>query len=58
MMSNETITIIAGIMALKQRDIVVNKIGNSLRNAFRDERISEARIQRILDKFVEELKKI
>ena len=58
MMSNKTITIIAGVMALKQRDIVVNKIGNSLRNAFSGERISEARIQRILDKFVEELKEI
>lgn len=58
MMSNETITIIANIIAINQRDKVVNQIGESLRNAFSGERISEARVQRILDKFIEGLKEI
>jgi hypothetical protein len=58
MMSNETIAIIANIIAINQRDKVVNQIGESLRNAFSGERISEARVQRILDKFIEGLKEI
>jgi len=58
MMSNETITIIANLIATNQRDKVVNNIGKSLRNAFSGERISKVRIQRILDKFIEELKVI
>ena len=58
MISENTITIIADVIAIQQIDKSVNKIGESLRNALSCERISEARIQRILDKFVEELKKI
>jgi hypothetical protein len=58
MISNETITEIADTIAERQRNVIVNKIGESLRAAFTGERISDKRIQRILDKFVEELKKI
>ena len=58
MMSYETITTIANIIATNKRNKVVNQIGGSLRNAFNGERISEVRIQRILDKFLEGLKKI
>ena len=57
-MSNKTITIVADTIATKQRDVIVNRVGESLRASFKGERISKERIQRILDKFVEELKKI
>ena len=56
-MSRETIKIIAGILATESRDKVVMSIGDSLRKAFKDERISEVRVERILGKFIEELKK-
>lgn len=58
MMSKGSILIIANIIAINKRDKVVNQIGESLRNSFNGERISEARVQRILDKFVKELKNI
>ena len=54
MISENTITIIA----MEQRDVMVNRVGESLRSSFKGERISKERVQRILDKFVEELKKI
>ena len=58
MISKPSIKTIANLIALNQRDEVVNQIGDSLRNAFSGERISEVRIQRILDKFTEGLRKI
>ncbi|MCB2308860.1 hypothetical protein LGL08_20385 [Clostridium estertheticum] len=58
MISENTITIIAGVIAMEQRDVMVNRVGESLRASFKGERISKERVQRILDKFVEELKKI
>ena len=57
MISKNIIKTVANEIALKQRDKIVNKIGESLRRAFKNERISEKRIERILEKFVEELKK-
>jgi len=58
MMSNTTITVVADTIAIRQRDVIVNRIGESLRASFSGERISKVRVERILDKFVEELKKI
>ena len=58
MISENTITIIAGVIAMEQRDVMVNRVGESLRASFKGEKISKERVQRILDKFVEELKKI
>jgi len=57
MISKNVIRIVSDEIALKQRDKIVNKIGESLRRAFKGERISEKRVERILNKFVEELKK-
>lgn len=57
MISENTITVIADVMAVEQRDKVVNNIGEALRGALGTERISEQRIERILGKFIEELKK-
>lgn len=57
MISKNVIKIVANEIALQQRDKIVNKIGESLRSAFKDERISQKRVERILERFVEELKK-
>jgi len=52
MVSEYTITTIAQLMVEGERD----RLGNSLRNAFKGERISEQRIDRILDRFLVGLK--
>ena len=58
MMSDNIIGTIAGEIAIKQRDATVNRLGDSFEKALGTERISKARIDRILAKFLEELKKI
>ena len=52
MVSKCTITTIAQLIAEKERD----RIGNSLRNAFKEERIGKERLERILGKFLIGLK--
>jgi len=52
MVSKCTITIISQSIVEAER----NRIGNSLKNAFKGERISEQRIERILDRFLVGLK--
>ena len=58
MLSDNIIGIIAGEIAIKQRDRVVNNIGDALKGALDEERIGKVRLQRILDNFIEGLKKI
>jgi len=52
MVSEYTITTISQRIVEAER----NRIGDSLRNAFKGERISEKRIERILDRFLVGLK--
>jgi len=52
MVSKCTITIISQSIVEAER----NRIGDSLRNAFKDERISQQRVERILGRFLVGLK--
>jgi len=54
--SKTTITTIATLIAYQETDRVTKKIENSLRNAFKNEKISKSRVDRILGKFVEGLR--
>lgn len=56
MISKTTITTIATLIAYQETDRVTKKIENSLRNAFKNEKISKSRVDRILGKFVEGLR--
>ena len=58
MLSDKIIGVIAGEIAIKQRDRVVGNIGDALKGALDEERIGKVRLQRILDNFIEGLKKI